>query len=125
MSDVNVIAYGKDFSYLDELAKDEKQKYCIYGCGVNGEIICQYLLTHNKEIEFFVDRQAETREFLVLNKSVISLDTFLKTKSDIKIIISPDNQEPIVRDLVKKGINQLDIVCPFRKIEHMQKRMLV
>ncbi|MDO4167977.1 MAG: hypothetical protein Q4D32_11300, partial [Eubacteriales bacterium] len=71
-----VTAYGKDFTFLGKLAQDKITKLCIYGCGVNGEVICKFLKDCGKDIEFFIDRQAESREFKVLGKKVISPNTF-------------------------------------------------
>lgn len=113
----NVTAYGKDFSFLQNLAQDKLMKVCIYGCGVNGEIICKFLEDCGKNIEFFIDKQAEIREFTVLGKKVVSLDTFLKNSQNIKMIVSPDNQEPVVRFLLENGIDKNRIVCPFKKVE--------
>lgn len=117
MEDFSVIAYGKDFQCIDNLAKDRENKYCIYGCGVNGEIICQYLNNKGISIEFFVDNQANAREFLVLNKKVISPNSFFQMESDIKVLVSPDNQEPIVDFLMENGVRKENIVQPFKKIE--------
>lgn len=77
MCSKKITAYGKDFSALRNLAHDDSAKLCIYGCGVNGEIICRYLKEFGRDIEFFVDQQADSREFIVLDKLVISPDTFL------------------------------------------------
>lgn len=117
MEDISVVAYGKDFSYIDYLSMDKENKYCIFGCGVNGEIICKYLEEKGKNIEFFIDSQANVREFTVLNKKVISPDIFFHERSDIKILVSPDNQEPIVEFLVKNGVRKENIIQPLKKIE--------
>ena len=53
MCSTKITAYGKDFSFLQTLAYDDSAKLCIYGCGVNGEIICRYLKAFGRDIEFF------------------------------------------------------------------------
>lgn len=113
----NVTAYGKDFSVLQNMANDKITKLCIYGCGVNGEVICKFLEDCGKNIEFFIDSQAESREFTVLGKQVISLDTFLGKPQNMKIVISPDNQEQVVRFLLENGVDESRIICPFKKVE--------
>ena len=113
----NVTAYGKDFQFLQELAQDKVTKLCVYGCGINGEVICKFLRDCGKDIEFFVDRQAEGRKFTVLDKQVISPATFFGKPQKIKVIVSPDNQKPIVRFLLENGIDENRIICPFKKIE--------
>ena len=113
----NMTAYGKDFSFLRNLAQDKLTKLCIYGCGVNGEVICKFLESCGKKIEFFIDQQAEIREFTVLGKRVVSLATFLEKPQNIKIIVSPDNQEPVVSFLLGNGIDENRIICPFKKVE--------
>lgn len=116
MGDIIVNAYGKDFAYIDSLAMDKESKYCIYGCGVNGEIICRYLSNKGKDIEFFVDNQANDREFMVLNRKVISPNTFFRNKNDIKVLVSPDNQEPIVDFLIKNGVERENIIQPHKMV---------
>lgn len=116
MKDIFVTAYGKDYSDMDELAKDNKE-YCIYGCGLNGEIICQYLKNKGKDIAFFVDKQAEAREFLVLDKKVISPKVFFRDYRDIKVLVSPDNQDAVVDSLVSNGVKEENIVQPFKRFE--------
>lgn len=113
----NVTAYGKDFSLLWNLSQNKRTKLCIYGCGVNGEVICKFMESCGKNIEFFIDKQAEDREFTVLGKRVISLATFFEKQRDIKIIVSPDNQESVVSFLLKNGIDENQIICPFKKVE--------
>lgn len=117
MKDVSVTAYGKDFSYIDDLATDSESKYCIYGCGANGEIICKYLEQKGKNIEYFVDNQANIREFFVLDKKVISPNTFFKMQSAIKVLVSPDNQAPIIEYLIANGVKRENIIQPFKLIE--------
>lgn len=112
----NTVAYGKDFLFLKKIAKDKSKKICIYGCGVNGEIICEFLTECGKEVEFFVDMQANNREFSVLGKRVISPESFFDYKDDIRVIVSQDNQEPIVKKLLENSINADNIICPFKKI---------
>lgn len=113
----NITAYGKDFQFLHNLANDKITQLCIYGCGVNGEVICKFLEDCGKNIEFFIDRQAESREFTVLGKKVISLDIFLGKPQNVKVIVSPDNQEQIVRFLLENGVDKNQIICPFKKVE--------
>lgn len=113
----NVTAYGKDFPLLRKLAQDKCTKLCIYGCGVNGEVICKFLESCGKNIEFFIDKQAESREFTVLGKRVISLDVFFEETQNVKIIVSPDNQKPVVSFLLENGIDEKRIICPFKKAE--------
>lgn len=113
----NVTAYGKDFLFLRNLAQDKFTKLCIYGCGVNGEVICKFLESCGKNIEFFIDKQAESREFTVLGKRVVSPITFFEKPQSIKIIVSPDNQEPVVSFLLENGIDENRIICPFQKVE--------
>ena len=43
MSDKYVVATGKDFLFLNELANINENKLVIYGCGINGEVICKDL----------------------------------------------------------------------------------
>lgn len=112
----NTVAFGKDFSFLLKIAED-KRKLCIYGCGVNGEVICEFLRGCNKDIEFFVDEQAASREFSVLNKRVISLENFFEQSNELLVIVSQDNQEPIIKMLIENGINKDNIISPFKKIE--------
>ena len=113
----NVTAYGKDFPLLRNLAQDKSTKLCIYGCGVNGEVICKFLESCGKNIEFFIDKQAESREFTVLGKRVISPDVFFEEPQNIKIIVSPDNQKPVVSFLLENNIDEKWIICPFKKVE--------
>lgn len=113
----NVTACGKDFSFLRNLAQDKRTKLCIYGCGVNGEVICKFLESCGKNIEFFIDKQAESREFTVLGKRVISPDVFFEEPQNIKIIVSPDNQKPVVSFLLENGIDEKWIICPFKKVK--------
>lgn len=113
----NTAAYGKDFPFLQDLSQDKLTKLCVYGCGANGEVICKFLENCGKNIEFFVDKQAENREFTVLGKRVISPVTFFERQQNIKIIVSPDNQEPVVSFLLENGIDENQIVCPFKKVE--------
>ena len=113
----NVTAYGKDFPLLRNLAQDKSTKLCIYGCGVNGEVICKFLESCGKNIEFFIDKQAESREFTVLGKRVISPDVFFEEPQNIKIIVSPDNQKPVVSFLLENDIDEKWIICPFKKVE--------
>lgn len=113
----NVTAYGKDFSFLRNLAQDKHTKLCIYGCGVNGEVICKFLESCGKDIEFFIDKQAESREFTVLGKRVISPAMYFEKPQNIKIIVSPDNQKPVVSFLLENGIDENRIICPFKKVE--------
>lgn len=117
MCSQKITAYGKDFSALYSLAHDDSSKLCIYGCGVNGEIICKYLKDLGKEIEFFVDRQADSREFTVLDKIVLSPDTFFSRAKDIRIIVSPDNQAPVIQYLTENGVDENKILCPFRRVD--------
>lgn len=113
----NITAYGKDFSLLRNLAKDKFTKLCIYGCGVNGEVICKFMENCGKNIEFFIDKQAESREFTVLGKRVISLAAFFERQQNIKIIVSLDNQDSAVRFLLANGIDKKQIISPFKKAE--------
>lgn len=113
----NTVAYGKDFLFLKKIAKDSDKKICIYGCGVNGEVICEFLKGYNREIEFFVDMQACCREFSVLEKRVVSPECFFNHPNDMWVIVSQDNQEPIVKFLIENGINEDDIISPFKRIE--------
>lgn len=110
-------AYGKDFPFLQNLAQDKLTKLCIYGCGVNGEVICKFLESCGKDIEFFIDKQADSREFTVLGKRVVSLATFFEKPQDIKIIISPDDQKSVVRFLLENGIDEDRMICPFKEVE--------
>lgn len=48
----NVTAYGKDFAFLRNLAQEKVTRLCIYGCGVNGEVISKFLESCGKNIEF-------------------------------------------------------------------------
>lgn len=113
----NVTAYGKDFLFLRNLAQDKITKLCIYGCGVNGEVICKFLEDCGKDIEFFIDKQAESREFTVLGKRVVSLAAFLEKPQNILIIVSPDNQESVVGFLLENGVDKNQIICPFKKVD--------
>lgn len=117
MCSKKITAYGKDFSALHSLVQDGSAKLCIYGCGVNGEILCRYLKDLGRDIEFFVDRQADSREFTVLDKRVIAPDTFFGRAKDIQIIVSPDNQAPVIQYLTEHGIDETNILCPFRRVE--------
>lgn len=108
-------AYGKDYPFLQHIATDSKTKLCIYGCGVNGELICNYLNDFGKDIEFFVDQQANCREFRVLGKKVISPNTFFSNATNIKVLVSPDNPEPIIHYLQENGVPQENIICPLKK----------
>ncbi len=117
MCSTKITAYGKDFSFLQTLAYDDSAKLCIYGCGVNGEIICRYLKAFGRDIEYFVDRQADSREFTVLDRKVISPDTFLSLADGIRVIVSPDHQAPVIQYLTEKGIDEKNIICPFRKVD--------
>lgn len=117
MCSKKITAYGKDFSALRNLAHDDSAKLCIYGCGVNGEIICRYLKEFGRDIEFFVDQQADSREFIVLDKLVISPDTFFRRAKDIQIIVSPDDQAPVIQYLTENGIDKNNIICPFKRID--------
>ena len=117
MCSTKITAYGKDFSFLQNLAYDDSAKLCVYGCGANGEIICRYLKVLGRDIEYFVDRQADSREFTVLDKKVISPDTFLSRADDIQIIVSPDNQAPVIQYLTENGINENNIINPFRRVD--------
>lgn len=123
MNTTKVSAYGKDFSYLKKLAQDANRKLCIYGCGVNGEVICDYLKQQGKDIAFFVDRQAEGREFTVLGKNVISPSTYFALKDDTTILISQDDQLPILGYLKENGVSEDAIICPFKQVER-QVRVL-
>ena len=116
MENTRITAYGKDYSYIRNLAGNKFPRLSIYGCGVNGEIICKYLRDLGKEIEFFVDQQAERREFSVLGKRVISPNSFFKMKDDISVIVSPDNQDQVIEFLIHNGIDHSNIICPFTKI---------
>lgn len=113
----NATAYGKDFAFLRNLAQEKVTRLCIYGCGVNGEVISKFLESCGKNIEFFVDKQAECREFTVLGRRVISPAAFFEKQQNIKIIVSPDNQEPVVSFLLENGIDEKRIICPFKKVE--------
>ena len=84
---------------------------------MNGEIICRYLKAFGRDIEYFVDRQADSREFTVLDKKVISPDTFLSLADGIRVIVSPDHQAPVIQYLTEKGIDEKNIICPFRKVD--------
>lgn len=110
-------AYGKDFAFLRSLS-GTSDKLCIYGAGVNGEVICEYLRQLGVQIDFFVDKQAEKREFSVLGKCVIAPTTFFRQADDYKVIVSPDNQEPVLKYLKESGISEKQIISPFKKIEH-------
>lgn len=110
-------AGGKNFSYLYELAQKEELSLCIYGCGANGEIICDYLKRIGTEIEFFVDRQAECGEFEVLGKRVISPVAYFEMFKENKIIISLDNYGTIFEYLIKHGIKEENIIIPFKVVE--------
>ena len=46
----NVTAYGKDFAFLRNLAQEKVTRLCIYGCGVNGEVISKFLESCGKNI---------------------------------------------------------------------------
>lgn len=116
MSDKYVVATGKDFLFLNELANINENKLVIYGCGINGEVICKYLSDLGKQIEFFVDKQAESREFTVLNKRVISPYSFFSYNNNTKIIVSQDDNDSVVNYLKENGINEDRIVIPFKKI---------
>lgn len=116
MCSTKITAFGKDFLFLQNIARADNLKLCVYGCGVNGEIICKYLRDLGKDIEFFVDRQADSREFTVLGKKVISLKTFLRLTEDIKVVVSPDSQESVIQFLIENGINQKNIIQPFRRV---------
>lgn len=111
-----VQASGKNYPFLQDLAYDNEIKLCIYGCGVNGELICKYLHDSGKEIEFFIDKQADIREFMVLGKKVISPRTYFEMTDDICVLVSPDNYEPIIRFLLENGIRQENILCPFKSV---------
>lgn len=117
MGDIVVNAYGKDFAYIDRLAMDKESKYCIYGCGVNGEIICRYLRNKGKDIEFFIDHQANVREYVVQNQKVISPNNFFRNKKDIKVLVSPDHPEPIVDFLLENGVERENIILPHKMVE--------
>lgn len=117
MCSTEVTAFGKDFSFLQNIASNDSIKLCIYGCGLNGEIICQYLRELGKEIEFFVDRQADNRDFSVLGKKVIPPQSFFKMKRDIKVVISPDNHRHIIQFLLDNGIKQENIISPFKRVD--------
>ena len=110
-------AYGKDFSFLRSLSGNS-DKLCIYGAGVNGEVICEYLRQLEVDIDFFVDKQAEIREFSVLGKNVIAPTTFFAMSDDYKIIGSPDNQELVLKYLNESGIREEQIISPFKKVQH-------
>lgn len=112
-----VIAYGKDFAFLRNLARDKTARVCIYGCGINGEVICKYLEKYGKDIEFFIDKQAESREFEVLGRKVISLTEYFEKWQGVKIIVSQDNQKSVISFLHTSGIEEENIICPFKKIE--------
>ena len=59
--DKRIEAYGKDYSCIKTLAYETK-KMCIYGAGVNGEIICKYLRDLNIDIDFLsIAREYEAR----------------------------------------------------------------
>ena len=113
----HVMAYGKDFAYLRNLAKDKAPSLCIYGCGINGEVICKFLEKYGEDIEYFVDKQAENREFEVLGRKVISPTTYFKKCQGVKVIVSQDNQESVILFLRTNGIEKENIICPFKKIE--------
>lgn len=116
MSNTRVTACGKDFSVLRDMAGND-EKICIYGCGLNGEILCKYLYDLGKSIEFFVDVQADSRDFWVLDKKVISPKTYFEMKRDIKVVVSPDNHRPIIQFLLDNGIKQENIICPFKRVD--------
>lgn len=113
---ISITAFGKNFQFLDQLKKENNKNFCIYGCGVNGEIICNYLKRLGFEISFFVDKQAEKREFYVLDKRVISPAKYFEQYMDLKIIVSPDNQESIVDFLLRSGVDAESIIRPIKKI---------
>ena len=113
----HVTAYGKDFAFLRNLAKDKAASLCIYGCGINGEVICKFLEKYGKKIDFFVDKQAEAREFKVLGRKVISPTAYFEKYQGVKVIVSQDNQESVVSYLCTNGITEENIICPFKKIE--------
>lgn len=117
MEYITINAVGKDFQFLRIFGKEKHSELCIYGCGVNGEIILNYLRKLGVEIAFFVDRQAKDREFEVLGKKVISPSTYLKKYINNTIIISPDNYGMIVQNLVENGVDRKKIIVPFRKVE--------
>lgn len=111
----NITAYGKDYVYLEKLAKTD-EKICIYGCGVNGEILCEYLKHNGKDIECFIDKQAETRTFYVLGKMVVSLDYYKLHYKNCKIIISQDDQDNIIQYLRDSEIEKDNIISPFLSV---------
>lgn len=117
MYNTKITAFGKDFSFLQNIACNDSVKLCVYGCGLNGEIICKYLRALGKDIEFFVDRQADSREFTVLGKKVISPDAFLRMTEDIQVVVSPDNHKPIIQFLLENGVDQENIICPFKGVD--------
>ena len=80
--------------------------------------IAAFLEERGVEILTFVDKQAEAREFYVLNKVVVSPKTYLEKYSEYKIIISPDNHGEILKYLKENGIDEKNIVTPFKKIIH-------
>jgi len=118
MAEEIIQANGKDFEYLVKFSEENNVPVCIYGCGVNGEVIASFLDEHGVEIRAFVDKQAEVREFEVLNKTVVSPNTYIEKYSTYKIVVSPDNHEEIVNFLKESGIKDKDIIVPFKQINH-------
>lgn len=114
---ISITAWGKDYQFLDQLAKENDKELCIYGCGLNGEIICSYLEQLGMVIRCFVDKQADHREFTVLNRRVVSLKKYLEQYQEVRIIVSPDNQKPIIEDLLKNGVDKKKIISPFKRID--------
>ncbi len=116
MRNKTVRACGKDFDLLRKLDPNGSP-LCIYACGGNGEIVYDLLRRNGKDIEYFVDLQADDGEFKVLGKRVISPDTFIKDHKNEKVIVTPDDHTAIVRWLVEQGIKQEDIIIPFKEVE--------
>ena len=107
-------ATGKDFTILEKEVADNKDSiFVIYGCGVNGEVFFGYLHMLGFEISYFIDKQADVREFAVLNKKVISPSSFVADYTDEKVIISPDDNDEIYRFLIDSGIPHDNIILPF------------
>ncbi|WP_172408298.1 glycosyltransferase [Desulfosporosinus sp. FKA] len=105
---------GKSFALLkQEISSRNGSEFIIYGAGTNGEVFCGYLQSLGIDIAFFVDKQADIREFEVLGKTVLSPKGLFNNYNDEIVIISPDNNKDIHTWLIENCIPERNIILPF------------
>lgn len=95
------------YNILENISGNCFECLCIFGMGFQGKLLLFELEGRGVTVNFFLDnnKKNEGKEFNGIQ--CVSLEKILCFKQNVLVIVSPDDSETIVVDLIKKGFKNI------------------